>query len=100
MTVLLLITVFEFDNSAAKKQMSAFPSGLSRGWQPKNSAGKKPTGSQKKDVQSSTSASSHECDGLADDDAPDEAPPADLYGKERSLERTYKVRVDFQFAFL
>jgi hypothetical protein len=80
--------------------MSAFPAGLACGWQPKNSAGKKPAGSQKKDVQSSTSASSHECGGTADEDALDEAPPADLYGKERNLERTNEVRIDFQFAFL
>lgn len=88
--------VSEFDNSAAKKQTSAFPSGLSRGWQLKN-ANKKPTGSQKKDVQSLTSAS--ECGGLADEDVLDTAPPADLYGKERIPKRTNEVRVDFDLFF-
>jgi hypothetical protein len=63
-----------------------FPSGLVRNWESKvkNGAGKDSgsTGVRKKDLQLSTSASSFECGGLADEDAFDVAPVASS-GKDR-----------------
>lgn len=78
--------------------MSAFPTGLSRNWQSKNSAGKKSANRRKKDIESLSPASSLD-GGLADEDAIGEAPPVDLR-KGRNSKRANDVRVDVLISFI
>jgi hypothetical protein len=79
----------------AKKCKAVFPSGLARNWETKaknstrNDSGA--AGTRKKSLQSSTSASSLELGGLADDDAFATAPPVDPSEKTRYTKRVNEV---------